>query len=339
MSGGRWELAKGARTLVEYVCGVSAGETVLIYADTAADASVAETMAEAVMLAGGVPCLFKYETRLEVGQEPPAPLAAAMLNADVMIELAEKYLIHTDAYLAAMKHGVRVLCLTGATADMIRRCVAYVDYPSMLAFGDALVNVLSAGRTLSLRTPAGTSLECQLGDRPVEHNATRLRGPGEESFLGGQVSWYPLEDTIHGKLVFDGAIWPPPDLGLLERPIELEVRAGVIQKINGGREARRLEAWLSSFQDPKMRCLAHFSYGFNPGARLSGKILEDERVFGSVEIGIGSQVPSFAVGQAAAHTDGVMLHPTVILDGVVLEEEGTFVHPELADLSKQLMGG
>ena len=82
--------------------------------------------------------------------------------------------------------------------------------------------------------------------------------------------------------------------------------------------------------------IAHFSYGFNPGAQLSGKILEDERVFGCVEIGIGSQVPSFEVGPAAAHTDGIMLNPTVILDGKAIEEQGRFVHPYLAELVSAL---
>jgi hypothetical protein len=32
-----WDLAKAARTIVEYVCNVRKGEEVLIYADTAAD--------------------------------------------------------------------------------------------------------------------------------------------------------------------------------------------------------------------------------------------------------------------------------------------------------------
>ncbi len=284
-----------------------------------------------------MPCLVKFETRHEVGVEPPAVLAAAMGRADVIIELAERYLIHTTAYLQALQGGARVLCLTGATADMIRRCVAGVDYPQMLAFGDALADVLRGGKELSVSSPAGTDLQCRLGqDRPVEHNAARLLGPGQESFLGGQVSWYPLEETIHGKLVFDGALWPPADLGLLHSPIELAVRAGVIEAISGGRQARRLQEWLTAFDDPNMFRLAHLSYGFNPGAHLSGRILEDERLFGGLEIGIGSQVPSFAVGPAAAHTDGVMLRPTVVLDGEVIEEHGEFMHPQLVELAGAL---
>ncbi|GAI65023.1 unnamed protein product, partial [marine sediment metagenome] len=36
--------------------------------------------------------------------------------------------------------------------------------------------------------------------------------------------------------------------------------------------------WLNSFNDPGMLGLAHASWGFNPGAKLTGDIVEDERV-------------------------------------------------------------
>lgn len=330
------ELAKAARTIVEYICNLREGEEVLIYADTAADLAVARHLAEAAHAAGGTVSLVLYETRPEVDLEPPAPLAAAMKAAHLIIELAEKYLIHTRAYLEALKTA-RILCLTGMTQEMMKRCIADVDYPGMLEFGDALVGVLRRGDKMEIKTPAGTDLSFELGGRLVEHNAGRISKPGQESYLGGQVSWYPLERTINGTIVFDGSIWPPEELGLLKQPVKLEVREGEIKAIEGGPEAKRLKSWLESFADPKMFRIAHFSYGFNPGARLSGKILEDERVFGCIEIGIGSQVPSFEVGPAKAHTDGIMLNPTVILDGEIIEEEGRFIHPELAGRAEGLL--
>lgn len=329
------ELAKAAKTIVEYICNLRRGEEVLIYADTAVDRTVAEQIAEAAHVAGGIVSLVLYETRPEVDIEPPPPLAAAMREADLIIELAEKYIIHTEAYLEALKTA-RILCLTGMTAEMMKRCIADVDYPKMLELGDALVEVLKQGDKMEVKTPGGTDLRCEPGNRPVEHNATRISTPGEESFLGGQVSWYPVESTINGTLVFDGSIWPPEDLGLLKQPIKLRIEKGEIRNIEGGTEAERLESWLESFNDSKMFKIAHFSYGFNPGARLSGKILEDERVFGCIELGIGSQVPSFEVGPASAHTDGIMLNPTLILDDEVIEREGKFIHPQLAKIADAL---
>ena len=330
------EVAKAARIIVEYICNLREGENVLIYADTAADWTAVEHIAEAVHAAGGIVSIILYETRLEVDIEPPAPLAVAMGKSDLIIELAEKYIIHTQSYLEALKAGARILCLTGMTREIMKRCIADVNYPKMIKFGDNIVKVLKQGDKMNIKTPGGTDLRCELGNRLVEHNATRIYNSSEETYLGGQVSWYPIESTIEGAVVFDGSLWPPEDLGLLKQPIRLKVKRGEITSIEGGAEAKRLQSWLESFNDPKMFKIAHLSYGFNPGARLSGKILEDERIFGCVEIGIGSQVPSFEVGPASAHTDGIMLNPTVILDGEVIEKEGKFVNPQLAEMANVL---
>ncbi|MCS7240984.1 MAG: hypothetical protein NZ651_07060 [Candidatus Bipolaricaulota bacterium] len=327
---------KAARTIVEYVGNVKPGENVLIYVDTQGDIHAANYLAAAAHAAGAQVSLLLFETRPEVDLEPPAPLAAAMAAADLVIELAERYIIHTRAYLRALQ-SARVLCLSGLTCEMMKRCVADVDYPKMLEFGDALAGVLQQGNRMEIKTPAGTAIVCELRGRPVEHNAGRICKAGEESFLGGQVSWYPVKETINGTLVFDGSVWPPHDLGRLQEPIELVVERGEIKGVHGGREARRLKSWLESFSDPKMFMIAHFSYGFNPGARLTGRILEDERVFGSIEVGIGAQVSSFEVELASAHTDGVMLSPSVLLDREVIEVEGRFVHPRLCVLAAELL--
>ena len=83
-----WELKKVAKTVIGEMVNLREGENILIYADTAADKQVVDSIAEAAHLAGGVVCLFWYETRPEVGIEPPKPLAAAMKASDVVIELA-----------------------------------------------------------------------------------------------------------------------------------------------------------------------------------------------------------------------------------------------------------
>jgi len=57
--------------------------------------------------------------------------------------------------------------------------------------------------------------------------------------------------------------------------------------VEGGGEAAVYETYLMDFRDPGMLKMAHIAYGFNPGARLSGNIVEDERVWGSTERDIG----------------------------------------------------
>ena len=98
----------------------------------------------------------------------------------------------------------------------------------------------------------------------------------------------------------------------------MTLEKGVVTKIEGGKDAAIFEKWLSKFNDPNMFRLAHYSIGFNPGVtKPTGRIVEDERLFGCIEMGIGSQGASLmgACWDAASHTDGIVSKPTILLDG------------------------
>jgi hypothetical protein len=69
--------------------------------------------------------------------------------------------------------------------------------------------------------------------------------------------------------------------------------------------------------------------------RCQNEIGRDERVFGGVEFGIGA-----AWAKAPAHSDGVVIRPTVWADEVELERHGRYAHPELRELCRLLgVGG
>jgi leucyl aminopeptidase (aminopeptidase T) len=175
--------------------------------------------------------------------------------------------------------------------------------------------------------------------RKIRYSGKLADTPGEPIMLGGQISWCPLEETIQGTLVFDGAIWPPNELGLLRAPIRLTLREGRVTKVEGGHEAKVLERWFASIDNPNIYRLAHYSLGFNPGVtRCTGRIVEDERVFGCIEFGIGSQGEQIGGPgwDSGGHTDGVVLNPTILLDGQAVEEEGLYVHPDVVTACHEL---
>ena len=62
------------------------------------------------------------------------------------------------------------------------------------------------------------------------------------------------------------------------------------------------------------------------------------RTFSLKLVGIGTK-GAWIGGEhwvAAAHTDGSILNPSIYLDGVAIEEEGTYVHPELVRICREL---
>jgi 2,5-dihydroxypyridine 5,6-dioxygenase len=340
------ELAVATLKLVRDVMKVQEGEEVAITADTGSDWRVVEATAKAAAQVNAKPIVAWYKSPPGVGKaaDPHIPLRtlkALLSESDVWIEFNKSWLLYSTPYESAIKTGrVRYICLVGMDTDMCTRTIGKVNVPLIYELQRRLARVTEKSRHMRITTPAGTDLEFENDrNRPI-FTEGEVSGPGVY-MLFGQVDWAPIEESINGLLVFDGSVWPPSELGLLRNPIKLHVREGEIVKVEGGSEARLFEAWLRSFNDPNMFKLAHISYGCNPGAKLTGNILEDERVWGAVEWGIGYQSPDFKgkVGSASSHTDGICLSPTVIGDGEKIIENGEFVHPELADLARKLRYG
>ena len=334
-----FEVAVGARKLVEEIMLVRPGEHVVITADTSTDWRVTEATAQAVAAAGATPTVVWYETRPTSAMEPPRPVAGAVTNADVWIEFALAYIMHSDAFRAAIANGVRYACLTGMDVQMLVDTVARVDFERVVRLGQTFVRLIEQADEVRITSPAGTDLAGRNMGRSVRLSGRPAEKPGEAVMLSGQISWNPVESTQNGRLVFDGAIWPPNELGLLRSPVICTVKDGVVTEIEGGADAQVFKRWMHSFNDPNMFRVAHWSLGFNPGVtRPTGRIVEDERVFGCVELGIGTK-GAWIGGEpwvAPAHTDGSMLNPSIYLDGVAIEEEGTYVHPELVEICRQL---
>ncbi|GAB3177225.1 aminopeptidase [Nesterenkonia halophila] len=335
-----YEATLGARKLIEEIMLVSKGENVVITADTASDMRVVDVTAAAAYAVGANPVVIRYPTSWTSAVEPSAPIAAAIAEADVWIEYQLGYLMHSEAFRVALGNGCRYINLTGMDVQMLVDTVGRVDYAEVTELGRALVRLLEEASEIRITSPAGTDITATIGDRPINLRGLPATEPGQSVMLSGQISFNPYEDTQNGVVVFDGGAWPPNELGLLSSQIRCEVSNGVITEITGpGTEAATYANWLSSFDDPNMHRIAHWSLGFNPGVpQLTGRIVEDERVFGTVEFGMGTK-GSWIGGDhwaAAAHTDASMNLPSIHLDGTPIEVDGRYVHPEIVEICRRM---
>lgn len=334
-----FEVTKAALKLVRDFMLVKEGENVVITADTSSDFRVVEAVAGAAYAVGATPVIIHYPTSGKAFEEPVRPVADAVEHADVWIELAYYCSMHTPCFQKALSNGARFTCLNGLDVIMLVNTVGRVDYDILIEFGEYLTQKVQDSNEVVVIDKNGTNLTAYNQGRRVKHSGQRATKKGYPVMLGGQVSWCPVEETINGKLVFDSALFPPDSIGLLKSNVELTFEQGRIVKIEGGRDAEIFEKWLAQFNDPNMYRLAHYSLGFNPGVtKPTGRIVEDERLFGCIEMGVGSQGASLmgAFWDAASHTDGIVSKPTVILDGKKLEEDGIYVDPESRKFCKAL---
>lgn len=334
-----FELNKSAYTLVKDVMLVKEGENVVITGDSSSDRRVVEAAANAVYTVGGNPVIIYYPTSTKLYAEPVKPIGNAVACSDVWIEFAYSSIMLCESFQKAMQNGCRYINLTGMDVTMMTNTIGKVDYMTMVDLGETIKRILYEADEVIIQDKNGTNLKAYNRGRKIRHSGQLATQKGYPIMLGGQISWCPIEETINGTLVFDAALFPPTQLGILSGNVVITFEEGVVTKIEGGKDAEVFKNWLDSFNDPNMYRLAHYSLGFNPGVtKATGRIVEDERIFGCMEFGIGSQGRAI-MGKfwtAASHTDGVVSKPSIILDGSPLEIDGRYVHPEVAALCKKL---
>ena len=129
----------------------------------------------------------------------------------------------------------------------------------------------------------------------------------------------PVEGTSNGVFVVDGSM---AGLGLIKNAnIKIEVENGYATKITGGKMASKLKQQLDGV-GKQARNIAEFGIGTNDSAKLSGILLEDEKVMGTIHIALGNNVSMGGSVNVPIHLDGIIKKPTVYLDGKMIMENG-----------------
>jgi leucyl aminopeptidase (aminopeptidase T) len=68
--------------------------------------------------------------------------------------------------------------------------------------------------------------------------------------------------------------------------------------------------------------LAELGIGTHDKARITGHVLEDEKVIGTIHIAFGDNKSMGGTVRVASHLDGVVMSPTVSVDGELIMKDG-----------------
>ena len=339
-----YELTKAAFKLVNDMFALKPGETFVITADTESDMTVVEAAASAAFAVGAKPLVITYPAPLGVGKaaDPMLPIEAltgAISHGDAWVEFNNQWMLYSTPFEDAMavNKKLRYMCLVGMDADMMVRLIGRVDQKSLSDFIWTVGNMTGAAKTMRITTPAGCDLSFEINpENKLSCDTGEAKVPGMH-MLGGQIAFIPKLASINGTLVFEGTISPVP--GPITEPVVMTVVNGVVKNIQGGTAAVAFKNWLESFNDPAMFKLAHGCYGLNPGAKVTGKVIEDERVWGATEWGMGYLSVYDAPKEhfdAPSHCDGLCLNSSVWLDDVQIMDKGVFIEPGLKVMAQAL---
>lgn len=315
-------MAKAARSIVEINLGVKSGEQVAIVTEPK-QMRIAEALATAVVAAGAEPTIHLLMPRERDGQEPPKTVAAAMKESDAFIGAVYTSITHTHAVKDACAAGSRGVMLTQFNEEQMIKGGVNANFYEAAENCEKVAKALAGADIITITTPMGTNLK--LSGKGRRGNAmTGIVKAGKFAPVPTvEANVSPVEGSANGVIVADASI-PYIGIGLLKVPVRAEVKDGYIipESISGGEEAKKLAAdWISK-KDPQVYNVAEVGVGLNPECVFTGSMLEDEGVYGSLHIGVGTNITLGGVIKAACHYDLIMTKPTLTADGVTILKDG-----------------
>ena len=313
-------MSKGAKTLVEVCARVKPRENVLIVTDFMMT-TIAESVATAAYRAGAEVMIGTILPRSGHGQEPPPPIAEAMKKADVIFTPVTYSITHTRAVKEACEAGSRIIAMTDYREHMLIKGGSDADFDETMDMCLKFARAFEKSSAAVLTSSGGTHLTMRKEGRPGNALFCIVE-PGQMSPAPNvEANFSPTEGSAEGVIVADASI-PYIDIGILAGPVTATVQNGLITDIKGGPQAKILADDLKSRNDPQVYNVAELGVGLNPKCIMQGIMLEDEGVYGSVHIGIGTNITLGGSVKAAIHYDLLMWGATIELDGNVILEKG-----------------
>ncbi len=309
---------KGIKNIVHKCLEVKKGERAVVICDKPKRNIGADLFDELVKL-GADATMCEIISPKQHGQEPPAYVADLLKSADVFLIPVSKSMTHTQARRKAVLKGARGATLPDVTEDMIGRTMG-ADYTEIKKRTEKLAKLLKGVKKVHISSKAGTDVEIITETRDFLQDTGILTTPGSFSNLpAGEIYVAPLETKSSGIAVFDASF---SGIGMLPQPIIIEIDKGKAVSIKGdrGKLRRMLDA-----PGPKGRNLAELGIGTNHKAKITGNVLEDEKVMGTIHLAFGDNSTFGGRVKVDVHLDGMILKPTVEADGRVIMKDGRFV--------------
>lgn len=327
-----------------FVRNVKAGARVLVLSDTSHDARVWQVVQSTCSELGADVTVALFERRPADYYDPPAAVCESMMSSDVNVLVASTGMLHSPANFRAMEAGIPAICLDGGMTLEWLQSGAITDDMTQIAVRKHYVarDIFGAGaKECRVTSRYGTDFTYRVDDRIF---VPPLPGPSfdpyriinfdkDENRKGGNLYYYlfptgefnvaPIEGSANGTLVIDLTMH---HLGRLSSPIALTVERGRVTKIDGGADARILRDYLLTYgDDDAYMCPAEASVGVNARAVIRGIQREDKNIMGSMHFGLGTNIDVGGSVKSRIHMDGVILEPTLYVDGAMRIEHGRFL--------------
>lgn len=313
------DLDQAVRAVIRDCLAVREGEEVVVVCNPATQ-NMGEMLRNEAADVGAEAVLTVMSERASHAAEPPPTVAEAMAVADVLLAPTVQSLSHTAARKRANENGARCATLPGVTEDMLARVMS-ADMEGLRLKGHAVADALDRAVEAHITDARGTDLRLDLSGREAIPDAGELTERGAFGNLPCGEGFISPKDG-NGTLVIDGSM---AGVGLVDQPVELVVEGGHLTSARGGQGMAFME--LLTLHGDDGTNIAELGVGTNEKAKLTGEVLEDEKILGSIHVAFGASAGIGGTVQVPVHLDCVVMKPTLELDGEVIVRDGELMVP------------
>jgi leucyl aminopeptidase (aminopeptidase T) len=196
----------------------------------------------------------------------------------------------------------------GISMDMMNDGSMTADYDSILKIAKKLMEAFKEVTIVKLTGPGGTDLVMNIEGRGFETDVRIPKG-GIGNLPAGEIWCAPSETDANGIFVCDGSIG---DMGPVKEPITISLKNGKVVSIECADMEFGEKVRKALSLDDMSNTIGEFGIGLNPQAKLTGNLLEDEKVGGTAHIACGNNIDMpGGRNNSKTHRDFLMRNPTI----------------------------
>ncbi len=328
----RNKLISAASGAMEYIFNPALNEKVLILTDTDS-ASVAEAFRIASIEKNCSVEVYEIKNDMRPLKEIPSGLEKMLPGKTIVLNIirafpGEIYFRIKWIFKVEENPVARMGHMPGINENMMLNSVN-VDFGKMKATSEKLINKLRNADKIHITTTIGTDVQLGVAGRKFTGDIG-VSGGEMCNIPCGEIYCAPLETEAEGVIVFDASIG---DIGLLKKPLKVHVSRGKITRFESSDKELEKRIKELTYVDDEADVIGELGIGVNPGAHITGNMLEDEKALHTAHIAFGNNAdfPGGGKNNSGIHRDYLLYKPTMEIqykngNKKFLMKEGEFVY-------------
>ena len=205
--------------------------------------------------------------------------------------------------------STRVGHCPGITKSMMIEGPMNIDYEKMAISANKMINSFDNAKQVHITAPGGTDIILYIEDRGFSTDVKLIVASHIANIPCGEIWCGPVETEGDGLIVCDGSIG---DIGKVSKPLKIFLEKGKIINLESDDQKLVDEVEKLINIDEEARIVGELGIGFNPGAKLSGNMLEDEKALQTAHVAFGNN-EDMVGGQnkSKTHRDFLFYKPTM----------------------------